>query len=153
MGKNSSTYVLWYLENEREEEYETNQHFVGMKELFRGYAVIDWERTYLQCTKHRHLNAIIVKECAEFHNKCWKYRNEIYHDANRQNDKMMKWFEKKRKVEECEYRQIRLHANKCRLDVNVCQCDAIKRWIMNLKRIEKKAEKIPPNDIRRFMIL
>lgn len=43
--------ILRYLENEEEEEYETNQHFAGMKELFCGYAVIDWEGANLKCTK------------------------------------------------------------------------------------------------------
>ena len=80
--------------------------------------------------------------------------NEICHDVNKQKDKMIKWFEKeKRKAEESEHRQIRLHVNKSKLDTNVCKSDTIKRWIMNLKRIEKKVEKIPPNDIRRFMIM
>ena len=34
--------ILRYLENEEDEEYETNQYFVGMKELFRGYIIVDW---------------------------------------------------------------------------------------------------------------
>ena len=67
---------------------------------------------------------------------------------------MIKWFEKEtKKAEESEHRQIRLHVNKSKLDTNVCKSDTIKRWIMNLKRIEKKVEKIPPNDIRMFMIM
>ena len=130
------------------------QHLLKITIVFRGNAVIDWKGANSKCIKHRKLNVIIVKECIKFYNKCWKHRNETHHDANKQKEKMIKWFEKeKRKAEESEHRQIRLHANKSKLDTNACQCDTIKRWIMNLKRIEKKVEKIPPNDIRRFMIM
>ena len=31
--------ILWYLEI-KEEEYETNQNLIGMKELFNGYIVV-----------------------------------------------------------------------------------------------------------------
>ena len=57
---------------------------------------------------------------------------------------MIKQFEKeKRKAEESECRQIRLYVNKSKLDVNAYKSDTIKRWILNLKTIEKKVEKIP----------
>jgi hypothetical protein len=49
--------------------------------------------------------------------------------------------------------QIRLYVQKCRIDMERCSCDTLKRWIMNLKKIEKKVEKIPYNDIRRYMIV
>ena len=42
---------------------------------------------------------------------------------------------------------------KCKLDIERCSSDTIKRWIMNMKTIEKKVEKIPAKDIRRHMIL
>ena len=67
---------------------------------------------------------------------------------------MVKWYEKeKERGKTSEYRQLRLYVEKSKLDVNVCNSDTIKRWIMNLKRIEKKVEKIPAKDIRRFMIV
>ena len=62
-----------------------------------------------------------------------------------------KWFKKeKRRAEMSEYRQIRLYVERCKIDLDRCNCDNIKRWIMNLKQIKKKVEKIPPNDIRRL---
>jgi len=45
-----------------------------------------------------------------------------------------------------------MYMQKCKLDVHRCKCDNIKRWILNLKNIEKKVEKIPQNDIRHYMI-
>ena len=33
--------ILRYLEHETEEDYETNQQYVGIKELFRGFTIID----------------------------------------------------------------------------------------------------------------
>ena len=76
------------------------------------------------------------------------------HDEDKQRDRLSKWYEKeKRKAENSEHNQIRLYVQKSKLDVIRCKCDTIRRWIMNLKRIEKKVEKIPQNDIRRYMIV
>ena len=46
-----------------------------------------------------------------------------------------------------------MYVDKCKLDVERCNSDTIKRWIMNIRTIEKKVEKIPANDIRRHLIL
>jgi len=61
--------ILWYLENEEEEEYETNQSLIEMKELFRGYDVVVWKGTDLNSKKYRVLNKIVVKKCMEFYMK------------------------------------------------------------------------------------
>ena len=83
-----------------------------------------------------------------------KYRNEISHHKVKQKERLRKWYDKeKRKGERSEYMQIRLYVQKCRIDMERCSCDTLKRWIMNLKKIEKKVEKIPYNDIRRYMIV
>ena len=61
-----------YIENEEEEEYETNQQHVGMKELFRGYVVKDWKGTNLSAIKYETMNKIIARKHVEFHMKHWK---------------------------------------------------------------------------------
>ena len=75
--------IMKYLENDDDDKYETNQYLVGIKELFRGYLVIDWVRTNMNCKKYCQVNMIIVKECVKFYNKCWKYLNEVLHDENK----------------------------------------------------------------------
>ena len=41
----------------------------------------------------------------EFYNKCWKHKNDVLHDENKQKERIMKWFEKeRRKALESEYR-------------------------------------------------
>ena len=62
--------IMRYMENEEDEEYETNQQYVGMKELFRGYIAVVWEGTDLNSRKYRILNKIVAKKCTEF---CMKY--------------------------------------------------------------------------------
>ena len=57
-------------QEENEDKYETNQHFIGMKELFRGHMVVDWERVQINSAKHRALNKIVVKKCVEYYMKC-----------------------------------------------------------------------------------
>jgi len=61
--------ILRYLESKENEEYKTNQHFIRMKDLFRGYMIIDWEEINIQYKKYRYLNTIITKECVKFYNK------------------------------------------------------------------------------------
>ena len=72
--------TLWYLENDKDKEYETNQSLIGIKELFRGYVVVVWEGTNLNSKKYRMLNKIVAKKCVEFYMKCWKERNKAYYD-------------------------------------------------------------------------
>ena len=45
-----------------------------------------------------------------------------------------------------------LHVQRCKIDTDRCSCETIKKWIVNLKEIERKVEKIPLDDIRRWMI-
>ena len=67
---------------------------------------------------------------------------------------MKRWYEKeKERGMRCNMRQMRMFVEKCKIDENRCNSDTYKRWIMNLKAIERKVEKTPENDIRRFMIL
>ena len=76
------------------------------------------------------------------------------HDESKQKERMKRWCKKeKERGLRSNMRQICMHVDKCKIDENRCNSDTYKRWIMNLKAIEKKVEKIPENDIRRFMIL
>ena len=59
-----------HIENENEEECETNQQCVRMKELFRRHAAIDWEGANLNAIKYKTLNKIITRKYAEI---CMKY--------------------------------------------------------------------------------
>ena len=67
-----------------------------MKELFRGYIVVVWEGTNINSDKYKVLNKIVVQKCMEFYVKCQKYRNEIYHNKEKQNDRVKKWYEKEK---------------------------------------------------------
>ena len=97
---------------------------------------------------------IAAREYVCYYNRCWKYRNKIMHDPNKQKERMIKWYEnEKERGRSSDSRQIRIYVEKHKLDVERCSSDTIRRWIMNMKTIEKKVEKIPANDIRRYMIL
>ena len=76
--------IVRYLEYEEDEdEYETNQWLIGMKELFRGYIVKVWFGININSDIYRALNKVVVRKCVEFYVKCWKYRNEAYHDIEK----------------------------------------------------------------------
>ena len=92
--------------------------------------------------------------CVKFYYECWVDRNNVMHNSDKQKREIKKWFEKeKSKAEQSEHVQLKLYVERCKLDVNRSDCEIIKKWIMNLKCIEKKVNKIPPNDIRRWLIV
>ena len=110
--------ALKHIINEEEEEHETNQQCVGTQELFRGHVVIDWEGTNLNEIKHKTLNKIIARKCVEFYMKCWKERNNDYHDENKQRKRTLKWYEKiKIKAENSNETQMRLYVKKHEIKV------------------------------------
>ena len=62
-------------------------------------------------------------------------------NENKQKKRIKRWCEKeKRKGEQSEHRQLKTHTEQCKIDVDQSNCETIKRWIMNLKRKEKKVE-------------
>ena len=66
--------ILWFLEEENEieiqDECETNQYPIGIKELFRGHAIKDWKGTDFYCKKYKKLNKILVKMRVLHCNEC-----------------------------------------------------------------------------------
>ena len=47
--------------------------------------------------------------------------------------------------------QVREYVKKFKINIERCNTDMMKKWVMNLKIIEKKIEKVSKNDIRRYM--
>ena len=139
-------------DDEEEDEYETNQHLIGMKELFRGCVVKMWEGTNANCNKYKVLNKIVVRRCAECYVKCWKNRNDAYYDEDRQKERIKKWYKNEfRSAENSENEQIREYAKRFKINEDRCSSKSIKTWIMNLRVIEKKMDNVSKNDIRRYI--
>ena len=67
---------------------------------------------------------------------------------------MKEWHEKEKlRAENSDKNQVRSYVKTFKININQCKIDTIKRWIRNLKDIEKKIERIPRNDIRRYFII
>ena len=97
--------IITFFDNgeEEEDEFETCQQYIGMKELFRGYVVRNWKETNFNTTKYAELNKILVWNVVLFYNKCWLHRNECYQDAKMQRKRMISWYKKlKHKAEQDE---------------------------------------------------
>ena len=87
----------------------------------------------------------------EFYLKCWKKRNEMCHNEEKQKERMKKWYMNElNRVENSEIKQMRNYAQKFKINEDRCSIETIKAWISNLKKIEKRTEDIPKNDIRRY---
>ena len=62
--------MKYVLEYDKDEDYETNQYLLGIKELFQGYVVKVWIGVNISSDKYRKLNKIVVRKCVEFYVKC-----------------------------------------------------------------------------------
>ena len=49
--------------------------------------------------------------------------------------------------------QVRNYARKFEINEERSDIEKLKKWIMNLKKLERRVEKVPKNDIRRYMIV
>ena len=75
--------IMKYARNEQEGDYKSNQQYVGMKELFRGYVVKVWFGVQFNSLKYHNLNKIIAKKCVEYYLQCWKDRNKDYKNEDK----------------------------------------------------------------------
>ena len=57
-------------EEDNKEEFETSQRCIGMKSMFRGYAVRDWKQANFHCTKCTELNKVIMRNAVLFYYEC-----------------------------------------------------------------------------------
>ena len=46
--------------------------------------------------------------------------------------------------------QVKMHARRTNADVERCTIDRIFRWMCNVKRLIRKVEKMPKNDMRQY---
>ena len=73
--------IRQFMKNEEEEDFETNQSFIGMKQLFRGIIIRAWFGTNFEMNKYVEYNKIIVQYCMKYYWQCWIDRNEIINDS------------------------------------------------------------------------
>ena len=77
-----------------EDEYETSQQYISMKELFRGFVVKDQEEVNFNCNKFRDLNKVFIVNEVLFYKECWVHRNEYYFNEE---NKEKGWYSGKKK--------------------------------------------------------
>ena len=145
--------IMKYVRNDDECDYQTNQQYVGMKELFRGFVVKVWFGVQLNDPKYHHLNKIIVKKCVNYYLQCWKDRNEDHMNEEKQRTRVLRWYHKLlKKVEESTDMQVKKYVMKHQIDVEHSRTDSIRTWINNVKNFQRKMEEIPKDDIRRYFV-
>ena len=76
---------------ENYDKYETNQHLVGMRELFQGYVVKVWTGANFNQNKYNTLNKIVIKHCIIYYMKCWYDRNKFYYNEEFQKKRVLDW--------------------------------------------------------------
>ena len=64
----------------REEEYKTNQFVLGMKYLFRGFAIRAQMGSNFNINQYTDYNSVLIKYCIEYYRLCWEHRNQILYN-------------------------------------------------------------------------
>jgi len=133
-------------------EYNTTQHLIGMKMIFRGWVVKNWSNVNQQTSFNmKKINKIIVKISVQFYSKCWKHRNEIMHSPEIYRKYMEEWY--------CNLRELIVRGNKPEMhkylktyEINVDQCSTsyIRKWNIDASEMYKKASTERLSDIRMF---
>ena len=59
--------------NQLEGDYKTNQSFMGMKYLFRGFAITNWYQINFNTSKYTNYNRIINKHYMKYYILYWKH--------------------------------------------------------------------------------
>jgi len=143
--------IMKFIRNDDEGEYSTNQQYIGMKELFRGYIVQVWQGVEFNNVKYHELNRIVVRKCVEYYVKCWKERNEENRNEPKQRDRMKKWYANTiEMIKASNDGELQKYADKHQINIDQSNTETIRKWILNLKSFKRKLEKIPKNDIRRY---
>ena len=79
----------------KDNEYNTTQHIIGMKMIFRGWVVKNWININQQTSiSMKRINKIIVKRSVLYYSKSWKQRNEILHCPEIYRRYMIEWYKK-----------------------------------------------------------
>jgi len=146
--------ILNFLEDDDENEYETNQPMIGMKELFRGHVVKVWKGVDFSQSNYKILNKIVSKHCILYYQKCWKDRNDHYHNEEFQKERAITWKRKiESHVENNERVNVRNFMRQMTIDERHSSSKTILTWIYNMKNVMKKVKTMKTNDIRRYFEL
>jgi len=141
--------ILNFLEEDLDDNYETNQHLVGMAELFCGHIIKAWYGVDFSQDKYCILNRIVTKHYILYYAKCWKDRNIYYHDEQKQKIRAIEWKRKLEKnIEENELVNVRRMIQQMNIDEQQCSANTILKWIYTAKKLIGKVKKLPANDIR-----
>ena len=94
------------------------------------------------------MNEMIVSHCVAFYQTCWKHRNKICKDRDKQMQRVIEWMMNIEKhVEDYE---VKLFVRRNGINVERCKTKTAIQWTCNAKEMMKKVSKVPKNDIWRF---
>ena len=145
--------IATFFNNDGEdEEHTTSQQCVGIKEIFRGFIVKDWEGSNFNSERFRELNKVLVVNAVLFYKECWTLRNECNNNEEQQRNRVTKWYEEvKHNVEVNEPLAVQTFVRRNKIKVQRSSIESIKQWMCNVKEISKKVQRTPQGDIRRFI--
>ena len=127
---------------------------IRMKELFRGYVIKVQKGVDFSQSKYKILNKILSKHCILYYQKCWKHRNDQYHNEDEQKRRAIaQKRDIERYVETNESINVRNFMRQINIGAQQSSSKMILKWIYNMKNVMKSVEKFKTNDIRKYFEL
>ena len=84
--KDLNTYIY-----QKEDDFKTTQHLVGMDLIFKGWVMKNWVNVNeTQSYVMKKLNKAIVKRSMLFYSEAWKHQNEVIKDGGKYREYVLK---------------------------------------------------------------
>ena len=101
--------------------------------------------------KYKHYNAMLVKECVQFYNKCWKDRCNLIADNKHQKDVLLLEVQKiMEQYDNTTNTEIRSYIRQKPSNMSVKTNEYIAQWIRGFNYMRRNAPRFNPGDIRDF---
>ena len=119
--------ILLYLNSKDEDEYETNQIHLGMKNIFRGYIVSNQYDTNFSKAKYSECNRVIIKHSINYYMKCQHLSNKITHNEQKQHKRILTWYHNEyNKAIENQFAQVKQFAINKKLNIDSTNTETIR---------------------------
>jgi len=144
--------VTQYLARNESWTYNTTQHIIGMKNMFKGWIVKGWDNPEKeQSPEMIKVNKMLVKASVSYYSKSWVHRNEMLHNPKSYKSYVVQWHNRIVELIERSNRPVmRQYLRIQKIDTEKCSSGYIRQWNMAAMDMYKKTDKENLGDIRSF---
>ena len=127
------------------------QNIISYKSLFRSYIVKVWATLDSDEKKYQSYNAIFVKECVRFYNRCWKNRFSL---VAQEKSKKIKLLQQVKMIcnsyETTNKLEVRAYIHQCPENIATKNSEYLKQWLNGFHIIRRNSPQYQIGDIQFF---